>query len=57
MNTIDWIGTRNYHQIFTMLLPSMLHYQDRMAMYCSIENRVPFLDRTDLEARLDHCIF
>jgi asparagine synthase (glutamine-hydrolysing) len=38
-----------YHLLFTTSLPSMLHYQDRIAMLFSIENRVPFLDHRLIE--------
>jgi asparagine synthase (glutamine-hydrolysing) len=38
-----------YHLMFTTSLPSMLHYQDRIAMLFSIENRVPFLDHRLIE--------
>jgi asparagine synthase (glutamine-hydrolysing) len=38
-----------YHLMFATFLPSMLHYQDRMAMAFSIENRVPFLDHRLVE--------
>lgn len=38
-----------YHLLFTTSLPSMLHYQDRVAMLFSIENRVPFLDHRLVE--------
>ena len=38
-----------YHALFTTSLPSMLHYQDRVAMLFSIENRVPFLDHRLVE--------
>lgn len=38
-----------YHLLFTTSLPSMLHYQDRIAVLFSIENRVPFLDHRLIE--------
>lgn len=38
-----------YHLLLTTSLPVMLHYQDRMAMHFSIENRVPFLDHRLIE--------
>jgi len=38
-----------YRLLFTSSLPSMLHYQDRIAMLFSIENRVPFLDHRLIE--------
>ncbi len=38
-----------YHMMFTVSLPSMLHYQDRIAMLFSIESRVPFLDHRLIE--------
>ncbi|HEY7505516.1 MAG TPA: asparagine synthase (glutamine-hydrolyzing) [Gemmatimonadales bacterium] len=38
-----------YHALLTTSLPTMLHYQDRVAMLFSIENRVPFLDHRLVE--------
>jgi asparagine synthase (glutamine-hydrolysing) len=38
-----------YHLIFHTLLPSLLHYGDRISMAFSIECRVPFLDHRLLE--------
>jgi asparagine synthase (glutamine-hydrolysing) len=38
-----------YHALLTTSLPAMLHYQDRIAMLFSIENRVPFLDHRLIE--------
>jgi asparagine synthase (glutamine-hydrolysing) len=38
-----------YHAMFTTSLPAMLHYQGRVAMRVSIENRVPFLDHRLVE--------
>ena len=38
-----------YHLLFTTSLPGLLHYQDRIAMLFSIENRVPFLDHRLIE--------
>jgi asparagine synthase (glutamine-hydrolysing) len=38
-----------YHELLTTSLPAMLHYQDRIAMRVSIENRVPFLDHRLVE--------
>lgn len=38
-----------YHMMFSTMLPSLLHYGDRIAMACSIECRVPFLDHRLVE--------
>jgi asparagine synthase (glutamine-hydrolysing) len=38
-----------YQSLFITSLPTMLHYQDRVAMLFSIENRVPFLDHRLIE--------
>jgi asparagine synthase (glutamine-hydrolysing) len=38
-----------YHLLFTTLLPSLLHFEDRNSMAFSIESRVPFLDHRLVE--------
>jgi len=38
-----------YHILFSTLLPSRLHYLDRMSMGFSIESRVPFLNHRLIE--------
>ncbi len=38
-----------YHLMFTVSLPSLLHYEDRNSMAFSIESRVPFLDHRLVE--------
>ena len=38
-----------YHLLFTTFTPSLLHYEDRVSMAFSIENRVPFLNHRLIE--------
>lgn len=38
-----------YHLMFTTFMPSLLHYEDRVSMAFSIENRVPFLNHRLIE--------
>ena len=38
-----------YHLLFTTFTPSLLHYEDRISMAFSIENRVPFLNHRLIE--------
>jgi asparagine synthase (glutamine-hydrolysing) len=38
-----------YHLMFTTFTPSLLHYEDRISMAFSIENRVPFLNHRLVE--------
>src|SRR4030095_7368383 len=38
-----------YHLMFTTFTPSLLHYEDRISMAFSIENRVPFLNHRLIE--------
>jgi asparagine synthase (glutamine-hydrolysing) len=38
-----------YHLLFTTFTPSLLHYEDRISMSFSIENRVPFLNHRLVE--------
>jgi asparagine synthase (glutamine-hydrolysing) len=38
-----------YHLMFTTFMPSLLHYEDRISMAFSIENRVPFLNHSLIE--------
>lgn len=38
-----------YHLMFTTFMPSLLHYEDRISMAFSIENRVPFLNHRLIE--------
>ncbi|MGB0850861.1 MAG: asparagine synthase (glutamine-hydrolyzing), partial [Bacteroidia bacterium] len=38
-----------YHLLMTTTLPTLLHFEDRNSMACSIESRVPFLDHRLVE--------
>ncbi|MCB5258268.1 MAG: asparagine synthase (glutamine-hydrolyzing) [Candidatus Syntrophosphaera sp.] len=45
----DKLSNFLYNAVYTTSLPTLLHWEDRMAMAASIENRVPFLDHNLVE--------
>jgi asparagine synthase (glutamine-hydrolysing) len=46
---LDWSGFREQEFMCRELLPLLLRQEDRLAMWFSIESRVPFLDHTFVE--------